>query len=590
MKQYQVDNAIIMAAGLSSRFAPISYEYPKALITVKGEVLIERQIRQLKEKGIHDITVVVGYKKELFTYLTDKFQVKLIENPEYNSRNNHASLYYAKHELKNTYICSADNYFSENVFEPSVTESYYSAVYSTGPTAEWCLETDAEDFITNVEVGGADAWVMLGHVFFSAEFSQRFATILESVYPLPQTKDLLWEDIYIAHLEELPMKMKRYEAGVVFEFDSLDELREFDATYIDNTRSKILKQIAIDLNCTEAEITQIDPIKENGMTVGFNFVCPNGEYVYLYETKALSRRIYPADQVEIARLSQQLFPDIDLDTIHLERLGGLTNRNYVVQLGQNNYVFRFAGAGTEELIKRIDEKECTHLAQEIGITANLLYFDNVTGTKVTAYVEDAQTMSPMLVKKEENLKAIAEIFQKLHQSEVDSSVVFDVFGKVEDYEQLIPKDLLWEDYQITKDQILSLKESLEQSDIAQVLCHNDPLCENFIRGSAGMVLVDWEYAGMNNALWDIADFIIEAELSPEEEALFCTYYLGMTPTTIEKKGVLINKALIDFLWSLWGLQRFSCGANLFDYATKRYENSKKYLQELAIFDKKVEAR
>ena len=58
---YKVENAVIMAAGLSSRFAPISYEKPKGLLKVRGEVLIERQIRQLQEAGISDITVVVGY-------------------------------------------------------------------------------------------------------------------------------------------------------------------------------------------------------------------------------------------------------------------------------------------------------------------------------------------------------------------------------------------------------------------------------------------------------------------------------------------------------------------------------------------------
>ena len=84
---YKVENAIIMAAGLSSRFAPLSYEKPKALITVKGEVLIERQIRQLKEAGIHDIAIVTGYKKEKFEYLKEKCQVTLIENPEYATRN-----------------------------------------------------------------------------------------------------------------------------------------------------------------------------------------------------------------------------------------------------------------------------------------------------------------------------------------------------------------------------------------------------------------------------------------------------------------------------------------------------------------------
>lgn len=111
---YKVDNAVIMAAGLSSRFAPLSFEKPKALIEVKGEVLIERQIRQLKEAGIRDIIIVVGYKKEMFYYLRDKFGASIVENKEYLTRNNHSSLYVVKEVLKNTYICSADNYFEKS--------------------------------------------------------------------------------------------------------------------------------------------------------------------------------------------------------------------------------------------------------------------------------------------------------------------------------------------------------------------------------------------------------------------------------------------------------------------------------------------
>ena len=90
---YKVDNAIIMAAGTSSRFAPLSYERPKALIQVKGEVLIERQIRQLQEAGIRDIYVVTGYKGELFSYLEEKFGVHIVHNPDYLTRNNNGSIY-----------------------------------------------------------------------------------------------------------------------------------------------------------------------------------------------------------------------------------------------------------------------------------------------------------------------------------------------------------------------------------------------------------------------------------------------------------------------------------------------------------------
>ena len=75
-----VDNAIIMAAGLSSRFAPLSYETPKGLIEVKNEVLIERQVNQLHSAGINEIYVITGYMAEKFQYLVDKLSVKLIHN------------------------------------------------------------------------------------------------------------------------------------------------------------------------------------------------------------------------------------------------------------------------------------------------------------------------------------------------------------------------------------------------------------------------------------------------------------------------------------------------------------------------------
>ena len=109
-------NAVIMAAGTSSRFAPLSYERPKGLLRVKGEILIERQIRQLQEAGVNDIIVVVGYMAEMFMYLKDKYGVRIIFNEDYNRYNNTSSIIRVVEELNDTYICSSDNYFPDNVF------------------------------------------------------------------------------------------------------------------------------------------------------------------------------------------------------------------------------------------------------------------------------------------------------------------------------------------------------------------------------------------------------------------------------------------------------------------------------------------
>lgn len=284
----RVDNAIIMAAGTASRFAPISYEKPKALIEVRGEVLIERQIRQLREAGIQEVVIVTGYKAEQFQYLKEKMGVILIHNPEFLNRNNNGSVFVAKDYLKNSYICSSDNYFLQNPFEAEVNESYYSCVYAEGNTEEWCI-TEKDGWIKDVKVGGANSWIMLGHVFWSQAFSEKFLSILEKEYNHPDTIDKLWETIYIEHRNELPLRIRKYPSDFIFEFDTLDELRQFDSSYWKNTNSCILKKCAQELGVTEKEITDIKAFKDqNNAAVGFTFYARE-RYRYYYETRRLEK-------------------------------------------------------------------------------------------------------------------------------------------------------------------------------------------------------------------------------------------------------------------------------------------------------------
>ncbi|MBQ4066246.1 MAG: NTP transferase domain-containing protein [Clostridia bacterium] len=285
---YKVDNAIIMAAGTASRFAPISYERPKALIEVKGEVLIERQIKQLRAAGIDEIIVVCGYMKEHFMYLREKYGVIIVENNDYLTRNNNSSINVARDYIRNTYICSSDNYFTENPFESEVDGAYYAAVYAEGDTKEWCMTEDAEGYINSVTVGGADAWYMLGHTFWDREFSERFLAILSEIYDKPETADLLWESIYMEHLDELKMKIRKYPESFIFEFDTLDELRTFDESYISDTRSAILKGVAEKLSCREADIVNVTAYKNgDNAAAGMTFTVCGKKYRYTYETKNL---------------------------------------------------------------------------------------------------------------------------------------------------------------------------------------------------------------------------------------------------------------------------------------------------------------
>lgn len=274
-------NAIIMAAGTSSRFVPLSVERPKGLVEVKGEILIERQIRQLKEAGIIDITLVVGYKAEMFTYLRDKYAVDIVYNEDFARYNNTSSLIRVIEKLDNTFICSSDNYFPENVFTRESVDSYYSALYAEGKTNEYCLITNTEDQITDVKVGGHDSWYMVGHVFFNHEFSEKFRKLMIKEYCNETTKQGYWEDLYIRYIDQLPkMKINRYQEGDIQEFDSLDELRMFDESYKNDTRSSIVKQICKQLEVEEACVHAFRNIKHKGNYLQFQFKVYDDVYEY----------------------------------------------------------------------------------------------------------------------------------------------------------------------------------------------------------------------------------------------------------------------------------------------------------------------
>lgn len=286
--KYNVDNAIILAAGTASRFAPLSYERPKALIEVKGEILIERQIKQLLDAGIKKIIVVTGYMKEQFDYLVNKYGVKLVHNSNYLNRNNNESIYVARKYIKNSYICSSDNYFVINPFKKREDCAYYSSIYSAGRTSEWCLTCDRGGNIKKVSIGGSKSWYMIGHAFWDINFSRKFLDILENEHKLEETNNKLWEAIYIEHIDELNMKIKKYKSNDIFEFDTLDELRSFDKSYVCDSRSKILKTVATRLNCFEKEITNIKSFNTSDNTAsGFSFRFKGKDYRYFYETELI---------------------------------------------------------------------------------------------------------------------------------------------------------------------------------------------------------------------------------------------------------------------------------------------------------------
>lgn len=522
---YKVDNAVILAAGLSSRFAPISYEKPKGVLRVRGEVLIERQIEQLREAGITDITVVVGYKKEYFFYLRKKYGVTLVNNDEYASRNNNGSLWRVRGCLGNTYVCSSDDYFTQNPFDAYVFKAYYSAQYAEGPTKEWCMETGAGGRITKVTVGGSNSWYMLGHVYFDRAFSERFVKILEEEYDRPETVDMLWEDLYIEHIKELDMTLRPYPAGAINEFDSLDELRAFDPHFLENVDSEIFDNIVAVLGCTKAEIHDVYPLKQGLTNLSCHFATNDGEYVY-----------------------------------------------------------RHPGIGTELLINRAGEVAAQKVAKQLGIDETFIHEDPERGWKISHFIPDCRNLDPH---DPAQVARAMRMARSLHESGVEVETTFDFYQEAKRYESLLlekgPIDI--PGYAEDAADADALEAFVVADGAPTCLCHNDFFMLNFLIDKADKYyLIDWEYSGMSDYANDFGTFCVCCQLSPEEVDAALEAYFGRKPTRAERAHNLAHIALAGWCWYLWSLLKEAEGDFVAEWLYIYYNYGREYLtRALALY-------
>lgn len=217
-----------------------------------------------------------------------------LEKKEYEKKNNHSSIYAARKYLKNSIITSSDLYFKENIFQKYAYDAYYTAVYKRGKTAERGIILDEDDRILNTMYGDRcyDIWVTLGYAFFNQRFSNNLIKILDAIYDLPETYNKFWADIQDENLKELYMYAKLCDENVIYEFDSLEELRKFDKKYLVNSESNIMRQVCYMLGAREDEIIDIESLRKIKKTLfRFKFrdcfyicdVAENDNYKISYE-------------------------------------------------------------------------------------------------------------------------------------------------------------------------------------------------------------------------------------------------------------------------------------------------------------------
>jgi thiamine kinase-like enzyme len=236
----------------------------------------------------------------------------------------------------------------------------------------------------------------------------------------------------------------------------------------------------------------------------------------------------------------------------VERLGGLTNA--VFRAG--GAVVRLPGQGTEEYIDRENEALAAVEAAGAGVSPEVLYVDPATGVMVTRFIDDAVTMTPENFRLRPGAPARAgSAFRRLHSSGIVFPARFELFGMIDDYLRLLStRDVaLPAGYHDVVAEAATVRAVLDARPVQSVACHCDPLCENFLDTGDRMWIVDWEYSGMNDPMWDLGDLSVEAGFGPDEDEEMLRAYFGGEAPAPARARMVVHKAMCDLLWTLWGL-------------------------------------
>lgn len=262
-------------------------------------------------------------------------------------------------------------------------------------------------------------------------------------------------------------------------------------------------------------------------------------------------------------------------------IGGMTNLNYLVHVDGIAYILRVPGHGTSSLIDRAQEIKNLELGSKLGINPELVYFNTETGVKITKKIEQAQPLAKEENMLEETLEKVANIFKKLHHSNEKMNHEFNLFELMDEYEVLALEagGDFYSGFEEVKTDIKRLQCKYAQIPVELTPCHIDPACPNFLLdGHGNMYLIDWEYGGMFDPLWDIAAFTHESGISMKEKDLFYQAYFGRAITEQEQERLFLHTIFQDYLWSLWTLFKEEKGDDFGLYGRQRFERAKENIK------------
>ena len=285
--------------------------------------------------------------------------------------------------------------------------------------------------------------------------------------------------------------------------------------------------------------------------------------------------------VDIALARAPLFRQIESQTVEIAPLGSLTNLSYKLTTSMGTYVLRLPGEDTFDYIDRRAEEHNGRVAASLGINAEVLHFDAEDGTMLSRFISGGVPMDGESFARDPMLPARAAlVLRRVHRLGPIFESRFDVFSMIRSYLDILYKLRMPppEDYYEVRREAEAVRLVLQASPVGLAPCHNDPWPGNFVVASGGNLhLIDWEFSGMNDPIWDLGDLSVEAGFDPEQERTMVEAYCGGCAPPVLYARLELYKAMSDLLWSLWGLIQYVNGnpsEDFLPYAQGRLERCK----------------
>ncbi len=524
-----MNTAVILAA---RKEADNEAPYPLLPFNEK-ECLLDRILQVLHELLFEKIILVCGYRRELFEKYASG-RVKVLYNEDYAFTASMASLAVARNEVEEDFLLlEGDTFYEKSVIEKMAAcsqEDCLALTEESGSGDEAFVET-RNGFVTKVS---KDRHQM-------TRYDGEMLGLMRISLPTYRKMLAIWDASSNFYLN--------------YEYAFFDATSPLDRPYL------FFKNLVWGDVDSAGDFQKLK-----------NYIYPK-----------LRRKENPFDYENLLSHVQTIFPGRNLDNIQIRQIGGLSNKNFKVQIGQDAYVLRVPGNGAEDMVDRKFEEANSSKASKLGINPAVRFFDSRTGIKLVDFISGAETLNGATIQHLQNLVQVVHILKTLHTSNVRFNNDFNVFREILNYEQLMKRSgaVMYEGYDEIRDKVFRLEDKLNVYGVTLTACHNDMVAENFVKSDSGKIyLIDWEYSGMNDPHWEFAALFLENSFTKDNEDFFLHQYYGgeIPPYTYEK--IFIYGILEDVLWSMWTCIKEKAGDDFGSYGRDRFNRAVTHLKQI----------